>query len=54
MTGFYVYWSLDDYSNPIKTLNSETLTVGTNSFDGIITGDLYTYRLVATNLVGDS
>jgi len=54
VTGFKLYWSLDNYTVPIKTLNSETLTVGTNTMDGIVTGDLYSFKIIATNAIGDS
>jgi len=52
LTGFKVYWSLDDFASPVKTL--ESLTVGTNTLDGLVTGDFYSYRVVATNAIGDS
>jgi titin len=54
LTEFKLYWSLDDFTDPIKTVNSDTLSVGTNQLDGLVTGDLYTYKVVATNLIGDS
>lgn len=54
MTGFKLYWSLDDYDDPIKVVNSDTLIVGTNQLDGLVTGDLYSFKAVATNYIGDS
>jgi hypothetical protein len=54
LIGFKLYWSLDDYAAPIKIVNSDTLIVGTNQLDGLVTGDLYSYKVVASNLIGDS
>lgn len=52
LTGFKVFWSLDDFAAPVKTL--ESLSVGTNLLDGLVTGDFYSYRVVASNAIGDS
>lgn len=54
MTAYKLYWSLNDFAEPVKVLNAQSLQTSTNQLDGVVTGDWYSYFVVATNLIGDS
>lgn len=54
MTAYKVYWSLNDYENPVHEISAEMASVSITSLDGVVTGDKYSFYVVSVNYIGDS
>jgi hypothetical protein len=54
LINYQLYWSENSFASPAFTVNADTTSHSFTDSDGVVTGQIYSFKVVATNYIGES